>query len=66
MSKEQRQISKFLEPRSFNAHKNATVLMIVILGCSEINMEVSDADMETIDFDDCREMLKMIEMLIVC
>jgi len=66
MSKEQRQISKFLEPRSFNAYKNATVLIIVMLGCSEINMEVSDADMETIDLDNCREMLKIIEILIVC
>ena len=29
--------------------------MIAILGCSEIDIEVSDADMETVDSDDCRE-----------
>ena len=29
--------------------------MIAILGYSEIDIEVSDADMETVDSDDCRE-----------
>ena len=53
--KKQRQISKLLEPRSFNVCKNAIAPMIAILGCSEIDIEVSDADMETVDSDDCRE-----------
>ena len=37
-------------------YKNAAAPMIAILGYSEINMEVSDTGMETIDFNDCREM----------
>jgi len=35
-------------------HKNATALMIAILGCSELDMKVSDADMKTVESDDCR------------
>ena len=30
--------------------------MIVILGCSEVDTKVSDAGMETVESDDCREM----------
>ena len=30
--------------------------MIAMLDCSEIDMKVSDANMETTDSDDCREM----------
>jgi len=30
--------------------------MIAILNCSEIDMKISDANMETTDSDDCREM----------
>ena len=56
MSKEQRQISKLLKPRSFDAHKNATALIIAMLDCSEIDTEVSDANMKTTDSNDCREM----------
>ena len=55
MSEEWRQISKLLESGSFNACKNDIVLMIVMLGHSEINTEVLDAGMETADSDDCRE-----------
>jgi len=55
MSKEQRQSLKLLEPRSFDTHKNATILIITMLNCSEIDMEVSDAGMETTEFNDCRE-----------
>ena len=55
ISKEWRQSSKLLEPRSFNVCKNATAPIIAMLGHSEIDMEVSDAGMETIESDDCRE-----------
>ena len=47
-----------LKPRSFNAHKNATAPIIVMLGHSEIAMEVSDVGMETAESDDCREISK--------
>ena len=57
MSKEQRQISKLLEPRSFNTCKNTNtiVLIIVMLDHSEIDIEVSDTGMETTDSNDYRE-----------
>jgi len=58
MFKKQRQSSKLLESRSFDAHKNAAALMIAISGCSEIDTEVSDAGMETTEFNDCREILR--------
>jgi len=32
--------------------------MIVMLGYPELDMEVSDAGMETVEFDDCRGMSK--------
>ena len=35
--------------------KNATILMIVMLDCSELDIEVSDTGMETMEFDNCRE-----------
>jgi len=47
MSKEQRQSSKLLEPGSFDMCKNAAALMIVMLDYSELDIEVSDAGMET-------------------
>ena len=56
MFKEQRQSSKLWEPRSFDACKNTTAPMIVMLGCLELNTEVLDASMETAESDDCREM----------
>jgi len=34
--------------------KNATVPMIRMLGHSEINTEISDAGMETAEFNSCR------------
>jgi len=43
-----------LEPGSFDVCKNATVPMIVMLGCLELDTEVSDAGMETTESDDCR------------
>ena len=56
MSKEQRQSSKLLEPRSFDICKNAAVPIIAMLGCLELNTEVSDVDIESMEFNDCREM----------
>jgi len=37
-------------------HKNAIVPMIAMLGHLELNTEISDADIETAEFDDCRRM----------
>ena len=42
------------EPGSFDACKNATVLMIAMLDHLELDMEVSDVDIETMESDDCR------------
>jgi len=47
-----------LEPGSFDVCKNATVPMIVMLGCLELDTEVSDAGMETTESDDCRGILR--------
>ena len=58
MSKEQRQSLKLWEPRSFNVCKNAVAPIIVMLGYSELNMEILDADMETTKSDDCRGVSK--------
>jgi len=58
MSKEQRQSLKLWEPKSFDACKNAAAPMIMMLGHSELDMEVSDAGMETTESDDCREVSK--------
>ncbi len=55
MSKERRQSSKLWESGSFDAYKNAAAPMIVMLGRPELNTKVSDAGMETIESDDCRE-----------
>ena len=46
------------EPRSFDVCKNAVVLMIAMLGHSELDTEVSDAGMETAESDDCRGVSK--------
>jgi len=37
------------------ARKNATALMIAMLGCSEIDTEISNTDVKTADFNDYRE-----------
>ena len=34
---------------------NAAVPMIMMLDCSEIDMEISDVGIETTRFNDCRE-----------
>ena len=46
------------EPGSFNARKNAAAPMIVMLGLSELDMEVLDASMETMESDECRGVFK--------
>ena len=56
MFKEQRQSSKLLEPRSFDVCKNAAVPIIAMLGCLELNTEVSDVDIESMEFNDYRGM----------
>ena len=58
MSEEQRQSLKLWEPRSFDACKNAAAPMIAMLGCLELDMEVSDVGIETAESDDCRRMSK--------
>jgi len=54
MSEERRQSLKLLEPGSFDACKNAVAPIIAMLGHSELDMEVSDAGMETAESNDCR------------
>ena len=44
------------EPGSFDVHKNATVPIIVILGHSELDVEISDIGMESMESDNYREM----------
>jgi len=56
MSKKQRQSSKLWEPGSFDACKNAAAPIIVMLGRSELDTEVSDASMETMESNDYRRM----------
>ena len=56
MFEEQRQSSKLLEPGSFDACKNAIVPIITMLGCSEVDMKVSDTGIETVESDSYREM----------
>jgi len=58
MSEEQKQSSKLWEPRSFDVCKNAAVLIIVMLDRSELDTEVSDAGMKTVESDDYRGVSK--------
>ena len=46
------------EPGSFDTCKNATAPMIAMLGCPELDTKVSDAGMETVESNDCRELSK--------
>ena len=46
------------EPRSFDVCKNAAAPIIAILGHPELDMEVSDAGMETAESNDCRGVSK--------
>ena len=47
-----------LEPRSFDVRKNATALMIAMLNHLKLNTEISDADIETVESNDCRRVSK--------
>ena len=58
MFKKQRQSWNLLEPRSFDVHKNTAILMIAMLGCSEVDIEVSDTGVETVGFNNYRELLE--------
>ena len=58
MSEEQKQSSKLLELRSFDTCKNATTSMIMMLSHSELDIEVSDAGIETIESNNCRGILR--------
>ena len=58
MSEEWRQSSKLWELGSFDTCKNAATPMIAMLGCSELDTEVSDTGMETAESDDCRGVSK--------
>jgi len=49
---------KLLKPGGFDVYKNVTAPMIVMLDCLEIDMEVSDAGMETMKSNDCKEVLR--------
>ena len=55
MFEEQRYSWNLLEPKSFNIYKNVTVLMIVMLDCSETKIGVLDIGMETIGPNNYRE-----------
>ena len=44
------------EPKTFDVCKNAAAPMTAMLDCPELDTEVSDAGMETIESDDCRVM----------
>ena len=55
MSEEQRQSLKLWEPESFDVCKNAAAPMIAMLGCSELDIKVSDAGMKTAESNNCRE-----------
>ena len=44
------------EPRSFDVYKNAIAPMIAMLDHLELDIEVSDASMETAESNNCREM----------
>ena len=66
MSKEQRQSSKLLELRRFDVHKNIAALKIAMLDYLEIDIEVSDVGMETVESDDCREISRDDRDAMVC
>jgi len=44
------------KPGSFDVHKNIAAPMIAMLDHPELDTEVSDVDMETVESDDCRGM----------
>ena len=58
MSEEQKQSSKLLELKSFNACKNAITSMIMMLSHSELDIEISDTGMGAMDSNNCKGMLR--------
>jgi len=46
---------KLARAQSFNAYMNVAAPMITMLDCSEVDIEISDAGIETIESDDCKE-----------
>ena len=55
MFKEQRQSWNLLESESFDVSKNSTVLIIVMLGHLEIDIEISGTGIETVKSNNCKE-----------
>ena len=47
-----------MESGIFDVRKNATAPMIVMLGCSELDTEISDVGIETAESSDCRGVSK--------
>ena len=47
-----------LESGSFDIHKNTAAPIIAMLGYLELDTVVSDADIETIESNDCRGLSK--------
>ena len=43
-----------LEPGSFDVCKNITALMITMLSYLELDMEISDVGMETVESNNCK------------
>ena len=58
MSEEQRQSSKLWESGSFYACKNAAAPIIAMLDRPELDMEVSNAGMRTVESDNYRGLSK--------
>ena len=58
MSKKWRQSSKLLEPGSFDIYKKAAAPIIVMLGYSEVDTEVSNVNMETVESNKYRGISK--------
>ena len=49
-------------PKISHIQKEAIISMIVILGCSKINIEISYVGMETIEFSEYRELCNMARL----
>ena len=46
------------EPGSFDVCRNAATPMIAMLGCPELDTEISDAGMEITESNDCKREFK--------
>ena len=58
MSKKWKKSWNLLKSGSFNICRNTIVPMIAILGCSEIDKKVLDVGIETVESDNCKEVLE--------